>query len=52
MVNGLMPWGNHQLVPLGPLREPLMAIRRADVAVVHHANWVSETICFQFLCVS
>ncbi|KAF2314207.1 hypothetical protein GH714_024075 [Hevea brasiliensis] len=42
MVNGLSPWGNHQLIPLGPLREPLTALRRADVAVVHHANLVPE----------
>lgn len=42
MVNGLMPWGNRKLLPLGPLREPLMALKRADVAVVHHADLVSE----------
>uniref|UniRef100_A0A2N9HJV3 tetraacyldisaccharide 4'-kinase n=1 Tax=Fagus sylvatica TaxID=28930 RepID=A0A2N9HJV3_FAGSY len=42
MINGLMLWGNCQLVPLGPLREPLTALRRADVAVVHHADLVSE----------
>ncbi|KAG8637012.1 hypothetical protein MANES_15G070387v8 [Manihot esculenta] len=42
MVNGLSPWGNHQLIPLGPLREPMAALRRADVAVVHHANLVSK----------
>ncbi|KAL0406937.1 UNVERIFIED_CONTAM: putative tetraacyldisaccharide 4'-kinase, mitochondrial [Sesamum latifolium] len=38
MVNGLMPWGNHQLLPLGPLREPLTALRRADIIVIHHAD--------------
>ncbi|GLT76011.1 hypothetical protein SLA2020_476970 [Shorea laevis] len=42
MVNGLMPWGNLQLLPLGPLREPLMALGRADVAVIHHADLVLE----------
>lgn len=42
MVNGLMRWGNHQLLPLGPLREPLMALKRADVAVVHHADLVLQ----------
>ncbi|GAV72906.1 LpxK domain-containing protein [Cephalotus follicularis] len=42
MVNGLMQWGNCQLLPLGPLREPLMALRRADVAVVHHADLMSK----------
>ncbi|KAJ4977007.1 hypothetical protein NE237_002113 [Protea cynaroides] len=42
MVNGMMPWGNCNLIPLGPLREPLTAIGRADVAVVHHADMVSD----------
>ncbi|GAB4844775.1 hypothetical protein Ancab_038164 [Ancistrocladus abbreviatus] len=40
MINGLMPWGNHQLLPFGPLREPLTALQRADVVVVHHADLV------------
>ncbi|XP_065862396.1 probable tetraacyldisaccharide 4'-kinase, mitochondrial isoform X1 [Euphorbia lathyris] len=42
MVNGLAPWGNCHLIPLGPLREPLTALRRADIAVIHHANLVSQ----------
>ncbi|KAJ8643874.1 hypothetical protein MRB53_005622 [Persea americana] len=42
MINGLMPWGNGQLLPLGPLREPLTALRRADVAVIHHADLVLD----------
>lgn len=42
MVNGLRPWGNLKLLPLGPLREPLVALRRVDVAVVHHADLVLE----------
>lgn len=42
MVNGMIPWGNHQLLPLGPLREPLTALRRADIAVIHHADLVVE----------
>ncbi|KAK7316774.1 hypothetical protein RJT34_00485 [Clitoria ternatea] len=44
MVNGLTLWGNCQLLPLGPLREPLNALRRADVVVIHHADLVSEHI--------
>ncbi|XP_020554461.1 probable tetraacyldisaccharide 4'-kinase, mitochondrial isoform X2 [Sesamum indicum] len=40
MVNALMPWGNHQLLPLGPLREPLTALRRADILVIHHADLI------------
>ncbi|KAK9673880.1 hypothetical protein RND81_12G195800 [Saponaria officinalis] len=42
MVNGLTPWGNNQLVPLGPLRQPLSALRRVDIVVIHHADLVSE----------
>jgi tetraacyldisaccharide-1-P 4'-kinase len=46
MVNGLTPWGNHQILPLGPLREPLKALGRADVVVIHHANLVPTTDFF------
>ncbi|XP_062077691.1 probable tetraacyldisaccharide 4'-kinase, mitochondrial [Humulus lupulus] len=42
MVNGLMLWGNCHLLPLGPLREPLIALRRADAVVIHHADLLSE----------
>ncbi|TKY46903.1 tetraacyldisaccharide 4'-kinase [Spatholobus suberectus] len=42
MVNGLTLWGNLQLLPRGPLREPLTALRRADAVVIHHADLVSE----------
>ncbi|VVA98996.1 unnamed protein product [Arabis nemorensis] len=42
MLNGLDPWGNGNLVPLGPLREPLAALERADIAVVHHVDLISE----------
>ncbi|KAK4491735.1 hypothetical protein RD792_002509 [Penstemon davidsonii] len=42
MVNAMMPWGNHQLLPLGPLREPLTALSRADIIVLHHADLVLE----------
>ncbi|KAL3851199.1 hypothetical protein ACJIZ3_013081 [Penstemon smallii] len=42
MVNAMMPWGNHQLLPLGPLREPLTALSRADIIVIHHADLVLE----------
>lgn len=40
MVNALSPWGNHQLLPLGPLREPLTSLSRADAVVIHHADMV------------
>ncbi|CAI9088355.1 OLC1v1022663C1 [Oldenlandia corymbosa var. corymbosa] len=42
MVNAMMPWGNKRLLPLGPLREPLTALERADIVVIHHANLVGE----------
>ncbi|KAL1562956.1 tetraacyldisaccharide 4'-kinase [Salvia divinorum] len=42
MVNALMPWGNCRLLPLGPLREPLTALCRADILVIHHADLVKE----------
>ncbi|KAK9155686.1 hypothetical protein Sjap_003166 [Stephania japonica] len=42
MINGVTLWGNNQLIPLGPLREPLSALARADVAVIHHADLVSD----------
>ncbi|CAA0813977.1 Probable tetraacyldisaccharide 4-kinase-mitochondrial [Striga hermonthica] len=42
MVNALMPWGNHLLIPLGALREPLTALSRADILVIHHVNLVPE----------
>ncbi|XP_023523241.1 probable tetraacyldisaccharide 4'-kinase, mitochondrial [Cucurbita pepo subsp. pepo] len=41
MFNGITLWGNGQLIPLGPLREPLAALEKADVAIVHHANLIS-----------
>ncbi|KAK9938062.1 hypothetical protein M0R45_014822 [Rubus argutus] len=41
-VNGLTLWGNCHLIPRGPLREPLNALRRADVVVIHQADMVSE----------
>ncbi|KAF4347861.1 hypothetical protein G4B88_024292, partial [Cannabis sativa] len=42
MVNGVTLWGNCHLLPLGPLREPLIALKRADVVVIHHADLLSE----------
>uniref|UniRef100_A0A0D9WUI6 tetraacyldisaccharide 4'-kinase n=1 Tax=Leersia perrieri TaxID=77586 RepID=A0A0D9WUI6_9ORYZ len=42
MVNALTPWGNTHLIPRGPMREPLTAITRAHIVVIHHAHLVSE----------
>ncbi|XP_020530118.1 probable tetraacyldisaccharide 4'-kinase, mitochondrial isoform X2 [Amborella trichopoda] len=41
MVNGIMLWGNCHLLPRGPLREPVAALERADIVVIHHADLVS-----------
>lgn len=42
MLNSLMPWGNNHLLPRGSLREPLSALGRADMVVIHHADLVSD----------
>ncbi|KAI7731023.1 hypothetical protein M8C21_017417 [Ambrosia artemisiifolia] len=42
MVNALAPFGNHHLLPYGPLREPLTSFCRADAAVIHHADMVPD----------
>jgi len=34
VVNGRAPWGNRRLFPRGMLREPLSALRRADLVIV------------------
>ena len=40
MVNGLAPWGNTHFIPRGPMREPLSALGRADIVVIHNADLV------------
>lgn len=37
LLNGRAPWGNGRLFPLGALREPLGALRRAHLVVVSRA---------------
>ena len=34
LIDGTNPFGNRRLLPLGPLREPLNAIARADIIVI------------------
>lgn len=38
VINGLNPFGNYRLVPLGILREPLSSLRRADILVINKAD--------------
>jgi tetraacyldisaccharide-1-P 4'-kinase len=40
MVNGLAPWGNTHFIPRGPMREPLSALGRADIVIIHNADMV------------
>ncbi|KAK8458510.1 hypothetical protein SEVIR_3G392600v4 [Setaria viridis] len=42
MVNGLAPWGNTHFIPRGPMREPLSALGRADIVVIHNADLASQ----------
>lgn len=47
LVDGRAGFGNGALLPAGPLREPLSALRRADAIVVtksHDASRVAETL--------
>ena len=39
LIDGTNPFGNRKLFPLGPLREPLSAIRRADIIVITNASF-------------
>jgi tetraacyldisaccharide 4'-kinase len=34
LIDGMNPFGNRRLLPLGPLREPISAIARADIIVI------------------
>jgi tetraacyldisaccharide 4'-kinase len=42
MINAVSLWGNGRLVPRGPMRESLEALKRAHVVVLHHAALVSD----------
>ncbi|HTL48233.1 MAG TPA: tetraacyldisaccharide 4'-kinase [Verrucomicrobiae bacterium] len=39
-VNSLNPFGNELLIPRGPLREPIVALKRAHIVVLTHVNLV------------
>lgn len=42
MARARTPWGNGRLLPGGPLREPLAALRRADLIVVSGARGAED----------
>lgn len=42
LVNGTCAFGNHHLLPAGPLREPLSALHRADIVVISHADQITN----------
>jgi tetraacyldisaccharide 4'-kinase len=42
LIDGTNPFGNRRLLPLGPLREPLSAIGRADIIVITKTAKVSS----------
>ena len=42
LIDGTNPFGNKKLLPIGPLREPLRAIGRADIVVITKTNMLSS----------
>ncbi len=42
LVNARDPFGNGHLLPYGILREPISALKRADLVILTHSNLVSE----------
>ena len=42
LVDSTNPFGNKRLLPIGPLREPLRAIGRADIVVITKTNMLSS----------
>ena len=34
LIDGVRPFGNRRMLPLGPLREPIAAMNRADIIVI------------------
>ncbi len=38
LIDGLKPFGNRRMLPIGPLREPLKELKRADIFVVTKAK--------------
>lgn len=44
LIDGLNPFGNGRLLPLGRLREPLKEMRRADIIVITRSFDISESL--------
>jgi tetraacyldisaccharide 4'-kinase len=42
-IDALNPFGNHRLIPRGILREPLSALKRAEIFVLTKTNLVPDT---------
>lgn len=42
LINALLPFGNGRVIPRGILREPLSALRRADIFVLTKTNMVED----------
>lgn len=42
VVDGERGFGNHRLLPAGPMREPLRRLRRADFVVMNGAGWLER----------
>jgi len=42
LIDSTNPFGNKRLLPIGPLREPLRAIGRADIVVITKTNMLSS----------
>src|SRR4030066_541814 len=42
LIDGTNPFGNKRLLPVGPLREPLRAIGRADIVVITKTDMLSS----------
>jgi tetraacyldisaccharide 4'-kinase len=43
LIDGTNPFGNRKLLPLGPLREPLSAMSRADIIVITKTDYSVES---------
>ncbi|HYA12135.1 MAG TPA: tetraacyldisaccharide 4'-kinase, partial [Thermodesulfovibrionales bacterium] len=44
LIDGTNPFGNRKLLPLGPLREPLSAIGRADIIVITRTGGTQKSV--------